>query len=81
MAKASKPSPANQMNNQPNPYGTALWWVLFSLLIMWCTTEISQKVYFDDLLFWLTLGAAYYLGRANDFANNRGRIKASKPKI
>ncbi|ABP33536.1 hypothetical protein Pnuc_0315 [Polynucleobacter asymbioticus QLW-P1DMWA-1] len=32
-------------------------WVLLSLLLMWCTTEISQKLYVENLLFWLALGA------------------------
>ena len=38
------------------------WWALFSLLIMWCTTEISQKVFFDSFIFWLSLGAGLSLG-------------------
>lgn len=43
----------------PNPYVIALQWILLSLLLMWCTTEISQKVYLDSLLFWIVLGAAF----------------------
>ena len=43
----------------PNPYAIALQWILLSLLLMWCTTEISQKVYLDSLLFWIVLGAAF----------------------
>ena len=42
----------------PNLYVIALQWILLSLLLMWCTTEISQKVYLDSLLFWIVLGAA-----------------------
>lgn len=38
-----------------------LWWVLVSTLIIWCTTEISQKVYFDDLIFWLALGSGFLI--------------------
>ena len=34
-----------------NLYIIMTWWVLLSLLIMWSTTEISQKVFFDDLIF------------------------------
>ena len=45
-----------------NPDATMVWWALFSTLIMWCTTEISQKVYFDALILWLTLGAGVSLG-------------------
>lgn len=37
-------------------------WVLFSLLIMWCTTEISQKIFFDNLIFWISLGCGIALG-------------------
>ena len=43
-------------------YPTMAWWAIFSLLIMWCTTEISQKVYFDDLIFWLALASGLSLG-------------------
>jgi hypothetical protein len=32
-------------------------WALLSLLLMWCTTEISQKLYLENLLFWAALGA------------------------
>ena len=54
----------------PNPYVTMVWWALFSALIMWCTTEISQKVYFDALILWLTLGAGLSLGFQNKIAGN-----------
>ena len=53
-----------------NPYATMVWWALFSALIMWCTTEISQKVYFDALILWLTLGAGLSLGFQNKIAGN-----------
>lgn len=32
-------------------------WGLISLLLMWCTTEISQKLYVENLLFWIALSA------------------------
>jgi hypothetical protein len=32
-------------------------WILLASLVMWCTTEISQKVFFDSLIFWIALGA------------------------
>ncbi len=53
-----------------NPYVTMIWWALFSALIMWCTTEISQKVYFDALILWLTLGAGVGLGFQNKLEGN-----------
>jgi len=80
LAKVDKESPEIRKDNQQNLYGAALWWVLFSLLIMWCTTEISQKVYFDNLLFWLTIGAAYYLGSGSNFANDPGQADAERSK-
>jgi branched-subunit amino acid transport protein len=58
-----------------DPYSTMVWWVLLSLLIMWCTTEISQKVYFDDLIFWLLLGAGLYLGYSHQ-STSQAQIKA-----
>jgi len=51
-------------------YLTMARWALFSLLIMWCTTEISQKVFFDDLIFWLALGAGLSLGYQNKLKKN-----------
>lgn len=45
-----------------NLFKVAAQWVLFSLLIMWCTTEISQKIFFDDLIFWIGLGSGVTLG-------------------
>ena len=46
LSKQDKGAPISQ-----NLYLTPAWWALFSLLIMWCTTEISQKVFFDYLIF------------------------------
>lgn len=51
-------------------YLTMARWILFSLLIMWCTTEISQKVFFDDLIFWLALAAGLSLGHQNKSKSN-----------
>jgi hypothetical protein len=45
-----------------NLFNVAAQWVLFSLLIIWCTTEISQKIFFDDLIFWLSLGGGIGMG-------------------
>jgi len=44
-----------------NLYLTAVWWALFSFLIMWFTTEISQKVFFDQLIFFLAVSAGLAL--------------------
>lgn len=38
-------------------YITAASWTLFSILLMWCTTELCQRVYFDTLIFWLAFGS------------------------
>lgn len=59
----------------PSFYSTMIWWALFSLLLMWCTTEISQKVYFDDLIFWLSLGAGLGLGYIQQ-STSQAQIKA-----
>lgn len=42
-----------------------LWWILLTSFLMWSTTEISQKVYFDSLIFWVVLSSAFCLGLAN----------------
>jgi len=39
------------------PWVKACQWGLFCLVLMWCTTEISQKVYLDSLLFWIAFAA------------------------
>ena len=51
----------NQFTSEGSAYPIAIWWALFALGMMWCTTEISQKVYFDDLIFWLSMGAGVLL--------------------
>ena len=56
LSKQDKGVPISQ-----NLYLTTAWWALLSLLIMWVTTEISQKVFFDDLIFWLALGSGLKL--------------------
>lgn len=40
-----------------------LCWVLLSLLFVWCTTEISQKIFFDELLFFIMLSSGFIAGR------------------
>jgi hypothetical protein len=40
------------------------YWTLLALLLIWITTEISQRVYFDDLIFWLSFVSGFgLLGR------------------
>ena len=43
------------------PWVKACQWGLFCLVLMWCTTEISQKVYLDSLIFWIALAAGINL--------------------
>jgi hypothetical protein len=42
-----------------------VWWVLLASLLMWSTTEISQKVFFDSLIFWVALSSAFSLSLTN----------------
>lgn len=44
-----------------NSWKRASRWAIGGLFLMWCTTEISQKVYFEALIFWLALGAGVSL--------------------
>lgn len=37
--------------HSPSPIAYFGSWLLLSLLLLWCTTEVSQKVYFDWLIF------------------------------
>jgi uncharacterized protein YneF (UPF0154 family) len=39
--------------------------VLFSFLLIWCTTEISQRVFFEELIFFLALTPGLLIGLAN----------------
>lgn len=32
-------------------------YVLLGLILAWCTTELSQKVFFDELVFWISLAS------------------------
>ncbi len=44
------------------------WWILLASLVMWCTTEISQKVFFDSLIFWIALSSGLVAGSFRSFA-------------
>lgn len=46
-------------------------WILISLGLMWFTTEISQKVYFDNLIFWLAFAGGVnmnFILQSKDFS-------------
>lgn len=59
-----------------SPWLSSCWWILLASLVMWCTTEISQKVFFDSLIFWLALGAGLTAGSAPDhYPSEDGSIK------
>jgi len=62
----------NQFTSEGSAYPIAIWWALFALGMMWCTTEISQKVYFDDLICWLSMGAGILLF---DFSSKDSEIR------
>jgi hypothetical protein len=53
----------NRLENGVNiaTYQMVVWTALFSIGLIWFTTEISQKVYFDNLIFWLSLAAGMTL--------------------
>jgi hypothetical protein len=38
-----------------NFWESFIFWTSVSITLMWCTTELSQKVYFDSLIFWICL--------------------------
>jgi hypothetical protein len=44
------------------PYLSLGWWALLSLVLIWCTTELSQKLYIDNLLFWIALVTGLGIG-------------------
>lgn len=51
----------NSAVNRIDAYQATVWWAMFSVGLMWLTTEISQKVYFDSLIFWLSLATGITL--------------------
>lgn len=56
----------NQLRRSSTNFELSRWviayrWTLLCLLLMWCTTEISQKVYLDELLFWIAFAAGINL--------------------
>jgi len=51
-------------NFEPSHWAISCRWALLSLLLMWCTTEISQKAYLENLIFWISLAAGVDIGLA-----------------
>jgi hypothetical protein len=47
-----------------------LSWVLLGLLFIWCTTEISQKIFFDELIFFIMLSSGYIAGGFKSSSKN-----------
>lgn len=68
-----------KQSNTPNmlvsPYPAMICWGLLGLLMLWCTTEISHAVCFDDLIFWLSWGAGLYLGVSPMISNKNTAIQ------
>jgi hypothetical protein len=55
----------------PSPIGNFGFWLLLSLALLWCTTEVSQKVFFDWLVFAIAWVAALALGDIARDANTK----------
>jgi len=45
-----------------NAFLSLAWWALLSLGLLWCTTEVSQRVRIEALLFWVALGTGISTG-------------------
>lgn len=45
-----------------DPWSRACRWILLASLVMWCTTEISQRIFFDSLIFWIALSSGLAAG-------------------
>lgn len=48
--------------HSPSPIAYFGCWLLLSLLLLWCTTEVSQRVYFDWLIFAIVWVSALSMG-------------------
>jgi hypothetical protein len=51
-------------HSQLAPWAYMAFSVLLCFLLIWVTTEISQKVFFEELIFFLTLAGALIAGIA-----------------
>jgi O-antigen ligase len=38
-------------------WSSRLFWVLWALLLLWCTSEISLKIHIIALMFWISFSA------------------------
>jgi hypothetical protein len=60
-----------------NAYLNIAWWALLSLGLAWCTTEISQRVYIEDLLFWVALATAMSMGISRSISSSEKNQNAN----
>lgn len=51
------PKALNQQNFQVTFWINAYKWIAGSMVLVWLTTELSQKVFFDSLIFWIAFGS------------------------
>ena len=54
----------------PPPWNLIGSWALSSILLAFCTTELSQRVYFDGLIFLIILASGFNLGSKVDGVNS-----------
>jgi hypothetical protein len=55
-----------QFINGSDPWNSMLTWTLLCLLSIWVTTEISQKVFLDELLFFIALAGGFLAGMGQE---------------
>jgi hypothetical protein len=55
-------------SNQRTLWKQALGWILLGNTLMWCTTEISQKTYFEAMIFWIAMAAGITLYKTQSSA-------------
>lgn len=53
---------SSSVNFKLSSWVVASRWALLCLLFMWCTTEISQKVYLESMIFWIAIASGINLG-------------------
>ncbi|MBT8541002.1 hypothetical protein G6722_06620 [Polynucleobacter paneuropaeus] len=59
-----------------NAYLNVAWWALLGLGLIWCTTEISQKVNMEALLFWVALATGMSMGASRSISSREKSQKA-----
>lgn len=55
-----------RMSPQGVFWSTGVTWVFWSILLVWLTSEVSQKAHIIALVFWISLGAGLSIGRQNN---------------